>query len=513
MDLPTGQIVEGDCLEIMADWPDGVVNAIITSPPYWGLRAYNTEPVVWGGRQGCQHKWGEELIRSNRGTASGRTAQTGTHKRGVQGTETKQGQFCSLCGAWRGELGLEPTPELYIEHLMAVFDALKRVLRDDGICFVNIGDTYGGSGGPGGDYERMYADETAKKQNKLRGNNPNRTLQAKSMCLIPERFVIAMAEHGWIVRCKIIWAKGVSFCETYSGSCMPDSAKDRPNKNGYEMVYMFTKDTGTQFWINEKTGVMVNKQPAGTKGVEGTDWRWIEHSACKGKGCDKKQCVNGKAKSSFWQANDYWYEQQYEEQSQNYTKRDGVRLRLKQEKNPDVNWAADSFYYENNPLGRTIRNVWCINPQAYSEAHFATYPEKLVEPLIKMAVPEQVCKKCGLGRKKIYNLDYDIDNNKPKATLKYPAAGTPDGKTHYGSMRFAHGYAKHIQTGLTDCGCKAGWRNGIVLDPFAGSSTTCVVAYELRRDYIGIELQPDYVQLARQRLAAHKENYGLIERE
>lgn len=498
MQVPVNEIIEGNVLDVLKELPDAAVNCIITSPPYWGLRAYKTKPVIWGGQKDCRHKWGDELIRQDRGTPQGKTAQTGTHKKGVQGTQTIQGQFCSkkcdackgrgyfadgtvggeeirsgckickgtgkLCSAWRGELGLEPTPELYIEHLMMVFDECKRVLRPDGICFVNLGDTYAGSGqGGGGCFEKMC--QSYRRDRELIPKSDYRVpgVLAKSLCAIPERFVLAMMDKGWIRRCTIIWAKGLSFCETYSGSCMPDSAKDRPNHNGFEFVYMFTKS--------------------------------------------KK----------------YWYEQQYEEAQELNAERPrmGQGNQTKYNSKRGYGGGGTSFIGHSgtidaegkqigNPLGRTIRNVWTINPQAFSEAHFATFPEKLVEPLIKMGCPEFVCKKCGEPRSKIYkNIGEKRDIEwHPEKYGDNDKAGKRLGRMQPQKSV----YNMSIEIGLTDCGCGEKFRPGIVLDPFAGSCTTALVAYKLRRDYIMIELQPDYIKIAEKRLTEAREHYGLFEK-
>src|SRR3954471_14106817 len=115
------RLLQGDCRETLKTLVAGSVQCCVTSPPYFGLRDYGTPPLVWGGIE-HEHEWGDEA-RSNPGT----------------------GRFC-LCGAWLGSLGLEPDPGLYIEHLVDVFREVKRVLRDDGTCWINLGDSYAGSG-------------------------------------------------------------------------------------------------------------------------------------------------------------------------------------------------------------------------------------------------------------------------------------------------------------------------------------------------------------------------------
>jgi DNA modification methylase len=161
--------------------------------------------------------------------------------------------FCP-CGAWRGELGSEPTPSLFIEHLVSIFDEVKRVLRPDGLCFVNLGDSYSGSGkgptghnGIGDQGERQGFNGRNAGFNERWGNSPGKKKQelsqktekrpayagipAKNLLLVPQRFAIAMQERGWIVRSEIVWAKT---------SAMPESVRDRPT-SAWEPIWMFSK--------------------------------------------------------------------------------------------------------------------------------------------------------------------------------------------------------------------------------------------------------------------------------
>jgi len=452
--------------------------------------------VIWGGDKNCEHKWGITPPRRARTNKDSPNSPKQTANR-AGADNLEDGNICSLCGAWRGELGLEPDISLYIEHLMMVFDEAKRVLRKDGVMFVNIGDTYNSQG------TNMPRNWDGRNKNFKKGKpmQVDGSLQAKSLCNIPEKFCIAMENHGWIKRCNIIWVKGLSFCDTYSGSCMPDSARDRPNKNGFEWVYMFTKQSNTQFWVNSKTNRLVGSQPAGTNGVEGEDWEWIEHSACEGKGCNNKRCVNGKVKSSLWSGSDYWYEQQYEEAA--YDGRNDTTLKPSgkyQNRNYSESMAESLHSKEcerwPNPLGRTIRNVWAINPQPFSEAHFATFPEKLVEPMLKMGCPEFVCKKCGKARVKIYKHKNAIIELS-KRCLEKRAAGL---LTQVQGTQISPATNKFI--GYTDCGCGADFRPGVVLDMFGGSGTVGKVAAQLKRDYVLIELQGEYIKIAEERLGA-----------
>ena len=157
-DLPsdlTPLILNGHVVDVLRSLPEESVQCVISSPPYWGLRAYGTDPQVWGGEEFHVHEWEPVEVR-RKGSTNGSSEDgstlfaTDTQKlddlRELNEGETKQvrvdsSSFCS-CGAWKGELGAEPTPELFVSHLADVFDEVRRVLRDDGTLWLNLGDTY-----------------------------------------------------------------------------------------------------------------------------------------------------------------------------------------------------------------------------------------------------------------------------------------------------------------------------------------------------------------------------------
>ncbi len=148
----TVKIVVGDCIDVMRTMPDNSVHCCVTSSPYWGLRDYKIEPSVWGGARECRHAWGDEVLdRSRRspGTQEGSLTGDGRYQAQACRFEIKS-NFCVDCGAWRGALGLEPTPELFVEHLVEVFEEVRRVLRPDGTLWLNLGDSYATGAGQAG---------------------------------------------------------------------------------------------------------------------------------------------------------------------------------------------------------------------------------------------------------------------------------------------------------------------------------------------------------------------------
>ncbi len=212
---------------------DKSVNTIVTSPPYYGLRDYGT--AKWeGGDPNCKHsismptKWndpkrGYEVLRpevANRGGDSTR---------------------CHLCGAIRidEQIGLEQTPDEYIANLVAVFRECKRILRDDGTLWVNIGDSYfsdtKGSGGP----TPKQASNTGSFYEPRRFERTN-DMKPKDLIGIPWMLAFALRADGWYLRQDIIWAKP---------NPMPESIKDRCTKS-HEYIFLLSK-SARYYYDNE----------------------------------------------------------------------------------------------------------------------------------------------------------------------------------------------------------------------------------------------------------------------
>jgi len=317
---------------------DESVNTIITSPPYWGLRDYGEDTkTIWDGDKDCEHNWIEHIKPAPGGrplkeSNVGRWKDAMTKNYGLEGRPQKS-NFCSKCGAWYGQLGLEPTLDLYISHLLQVTAELKRVLRKDGIMFWNQGDSYHAHGA------RQRADEVNWSESSWRSGNRDSAANAqasykkydtpdKSLNLQNFRLIFKMIDNqGWILRNTIIWNKP---------NHMPSSVKDR-FANGYEPVFMLTKNNNPIYYYNIKTGLMADRKAKDPK--ENIDWEWRDCPNCKGTGKiekeketkieeemaeemgspraryhrDKigecKRCKGtGKIKYSFWRALDYWFD-------------------------------------------------------------------------------------------------------------------------------------------------------------------------------------------------------------
>jgi len=339
------KILQGNCLDVLKGLDSESVDMCITSPPYYGLREYGHND----------------------------------------------------------QLGLEPTYNEYIDKLVAIFDEVKRVLKDSGSCWVNISDSYGGS--QSGGIEDNKAAQRGSMVTSIGTHRPTKDIMPKSLIGIPERFVIAMTDRGWVRRNTVIW---------YKANCMPSSATDRFTVD-FEYLYFFTK---------------------------------------------KPQ---------------YYFEQQFE---------------------------------KSNEQGRNKRCVWDINPEPFSGAHFACYPTKLVYTPIKAGCPKYICKKCGKAREKVYEGKGYHFPEKDKEDIQIQH-GVSIGRHKSGTAYKKFREDNPLKEIINDCGCNAGWTSGVVLDPFMGSGTTLKVARELGRSGIGIELNPEYCEMARKRIGLEQKVFGL----
>jgi hypothetical protein len=147
-----------------------------------------------------------------------------------------------------------------------------------------------------------------------------------------------------------------------------------------------------------------------------------------------------------------------------------------------------------NPSGRNVRNVWSIATQAYSGAHFATFPEELVRRALLAGCPAEVCRRCGKPRERIV-----------EATYENPGNRTTNGPRSIEQRHETPGFEQRLERrsetlGWSDCGHGGDFRPGVVLDPFIGSGTTALVARRHGRHSVGVELNPEYARLCAQRL-------------
>lgn len=347
--LDYATLMTGDAKEKLKEISENSVHVCITSPPYWGLRDYNEN----------------------------------------------------------GQIGLEETPQEYVENLVDVFQEVKRVLHPSGTFWLNIGDSYNGSGGTG-------TKPNLRPNQEKHGAPPTRYegLKPKDLCMMPSRVALALQDDGWWLRAENIWAKGISFCEEYSGTCMPESVTDRTTQS-HEKLFQFNKSKNYYYDIDAVREDYQSKK------------RDIDRAHVTGRG-----------------------DQDYSQAFLGSDQRD------------------KSGGYPFNNEGRNLRSVWTINPSQYRGAHFAVFPLELVEPPIKAGSSAGgVCSSC-------------------KEPLK----------------------RKDKNEWEKECECETeGVERATVLDPFMGAGTVGIAALKHERKFIGIDINDDYAEMARDRILKHKD--------
>ncbi len=369
------ELYQGDCIEVMRGMPEKFVQTCVTSPPYYGLRDYGVE----------------------------------------------------------GQIGLEESPDEYVQRLVEVFREVRRVLRDDGTVWLNLGDSYWGSGGannnsgitgrrPAG--EKDERDGPVAYRQRWRSNG---VLKPKDLIGIPWRVAFALQADGWYLRSDIIWAKP---------NPMPESVTDRPTR-AHEYVFLLAK--AKRYFYDADAIREPHVRPLHAPG---------------------NKTHNGRLTASMGH---------FEE--------------------PNRIWG--------NPSGRNKRSVWTIATQPFPEAHFATFPEKLIEPMILAGTSPKACPKCGAPWKRVVERERtgerEVQASDRKGLLRNDLA------KHAGRI----GEVKVTTLGWEPtCTCEGNDGSGrcVVLDPFVGSGTTLLVAQRLGRSGIGIELNPDYCAMASRRI-------------
>lgn len=246
--LKINKLYNLDCREGLKQLENDSIDCVISSPPYWSLRDYGIEASIWDDDPNCEHEFEikekeVESYKNKGGFWQNDEISRKTSPETWSKVKIQEG-FCSKCGAWKGTLGLEPNFELFIKHLCDIYDDVKRVLKPTGTCWVNLGDTYGGTGAgqeKSLNSQGKYTDGQYFKNAKSRELKSKTTKKyAKCLLMLPQRFAIEMISRGWILRNVIIWHKP---------NCMPSSAKDRFTVD-FEYVYFFVKKK--KYWFEQQ---------------------------------------------------------------------------------------------------------------------------------------------------------------------------------------------------------------------------------------------------------------------
>ena len=326
--MKLNRILQGNVLDRLKDLPDRSIQCVVTSPPYWGLRDYGT--AEWeGGDEDCKHK--EKELRND------------TSEKWKSMEETKGFQYkkeCPECGAKRvdKQLGLEETPEEYVEKMVEVFRQIKRVLKHDGTVWLNLGDSYAsspkGNKTESGLQSKSYGigKDVPMKKNINWGEC---NLKPKDLVGIPWRVAFALQADGWYLRQDIIWHKP---------NPMPESVTDRCTK-AHEYIFLLSKSAK---YFYDADAISEKAKYYNVTGMDATGYK-DAHS------------FNGKHKNLM-------------DKGQNIHS-----MHVKRSK------GEGEPYTEGK---RNKRSVWRINTKPYKEAHFAVFPEELPTLCIKAGSEE-----------------------------------------------------------------------------------------------------------------------------
>ncbi len=327
----------------------------------------------------------------------------------------------------------------YICKMVEIFREVKRVMRDDSTFWLNMGDSYAGSGK--GQWADGEHDPKKRKTDGMKldhGKTPV-GFKPKDLCGIPWMLAFALRADGWWLRSDIIWAKP---------NPMPESVRDRPTKS-HEYIFLLTK---SKKYYYDQDAIREPHQYDGRK-----------DTMMKGSKKYKEFNIPG-------------------QEGQTVHERGHER------------WP--------NPSGRNKRTVWTIPTQPYPEAHFATFPEKLVEPCVLAGTSEKgCCPECGNPWVRVVEVQKSNDSTYATRGKKRTEGIGPQEKYDYNTGFKADSKSKTIGWKPTcDCG-NEDTQPAIVIDPFCGSGTACKVAQGLGRNYIGIELNAEYIKLAEKRVS------------
>jgi DNA modification methylase len=394
--------IVGDCREVLRDLPKGSVQTCITSPPYYGLRDYGV----------------------------------------------------------RKQIGLERTPELFIEQMVNVFRLVWDVLADDGTLWLNLGDSYAGSTMTGGNngINASGGGNGFKQQRQFNKPAQISGLKPKDLIGMPWRVAFALQADGWYLRSDIIWHKP---------NPMPESVRDRPTK-AHEYLFLLTKSPQYFYDAEAVREPHVWQQP-GALETNPQARQAVRRAELRANGAQAAgQPEVGRKKSAN-------------------RKGDGTSQCL-----------------DSSTAGRNRRTVWTITPKPFPGAHFATFPPKLVEPCILAGTSERGhCPVCSARWVRDVEKRLALADD-GKTCLK---CGKNHGRARLGSQHMASiAYKQFCCVDSTT----TGWRPtcdhkkkpvpDVVLDPFGGSGTTAQVAQQLGRDWVLIELSRKYARLIDDRM-------------
>ncbi|MDZ4250335.1 MAG: DNA methyltransferase [Candidatus Nanopelagicales bacterium] len=461
--MPDSRIVDGDCRTVLAGLPERSVHCVVTSPPYFGLRSYaGLEPSTWA-------------------------------------------------NGWHGCLGMEPTPEQFAANIVEVFRAVWRVLRDDGTCWVNLGDGYAhsgacGGGSPDGPRTPRKLDRDVQR---ITHNRIPPGLEPKDLVGIPWRCAFALQADGWFLRSAMPWVKRSAMPESVAGSSWerhrvrnaekelvecPGCATCDPNdglalgmsagrpSSAVEYVFLLTKQ-GTYFFDAE--GVRQRQSDLTlsrfVNAPRKTETKGAPPGQCRGNQTFKTEIGNVGGRNL--RNSDLWFE--------------------------SIKAPHGMVMVGDEPVGLDITS------EALKLKHFAAFPTRFVATCLKAGTSHKgVCPKCGAPWVRV--LSKERVKTRPGAETKVAIASggvlfkDSDKKARFDLDSDIVGNRdpyRHVTESRTvgwraSCQCDAGEPvPATVCDPFTGSGTTGVVCRRMGLAFIGCEASPEYAEMARRRIA------------
>ena len=447
-------ILVGDCLKRLQDLPGESVHCVVTSPPYWGLRAYKGDP---------------------------------------------------------GMIGLEPTFAEHLENLVAVFREVRRVLRNDGTLWLNYGDAYAAAGSGGGHWNEA-------KQNSNSGTvhrkGPTHGFKPKDLMMMPARVAMSLQADGWWLRSEIIWHKPNPMPESVTDR--PTSAHEKIfllSKSGSSLFWTHrefpgvrTQPTPDYVYRNRDTGVENPVEPSNWRELLSRDdpkkkaWRrvnlWVGHDYFYDAEAVRVHTGNGwHGKAMPTHAPEH-SEGQQSRDSRTPKDIDGRGARLGRA----PGWRKST----EQPSGANLRNVWKIPTAPYKEVHFATFPPKLVEPCIKAGTSEKgCCAECGAQWIRVVGRTGYVGKREPA----HVPNNTPTKTDSTGWKPSTRG----TNSWLPSCDHDAEPVPAVCLDPFSGAGTVGLVAQRLGRDSILIEISQEYAEMSRDRIKKDQPLFAQVE--
>ena len=392
-----------------------------------------------------------------------------------------------------GAYGLEPTLDEYICQMVEVFREVRRVLRKDATLWLNLGDAYTASpkGSLNGQDKSGLTSTKTQEHSPVGVHKRGNGLKPKDLIGLPWRVALALQADGWWLRSDIVWHKP---------NPMPESVTDRPTR-AHEYVFLLSKSARYFYDADAIREPMAESSIARIS--QESFWEQTGGEKDHRNGVNPNRSARGALENlarrtpAGWNVNhdesnlEGRYPQKHDKQRGHSRGHAGFNDR----------WDAMSKDQQ-QAMGANKRTVWSIATQPYKFAHFATFPEKLVEPCILAGTSERgVCAQCGAPWERVVEREFKSQEGlQPEALIKGAGAQKPMDASN-GWDGFPRGTTTSETVGWQPtCGHDSEPVFAVVLDPFAGSGTTGVVALRHGRSFIGIELNPEYVELAKERI-------------